>query len=104
SGFLNRLSNAARASLALRGSVRGTPETGPTPYEEEGCAAPSRATVTRGLNRSHWLAWSFTTIRTGTGFRHWNRVDGSKYAHCLQQCRAVPHLGQFPPKSMSDGN
>jgi hypothetical protein len=68
--FLARASRAARASLALRGSAMLAPAAGPIPAEDEGCAAPSRATVTRGLNSSHSLAWSFTTILTGTGFRH----------------------------------
>ena len=48
-------------------------------------AVPSRATVTRGVNEMHSLALSFTGMRTGIGFRHWNRVEGSKCEHCLQQ-------------------
>jgi len=74
SDFLNRLSKAARASLALRGStICGT-------GAATGCGAetPSRATVTRGLNSSHVLTVPFGEIRTGTGFRHWKRVEGSK--------------------------
>ena len=39
-------------------------------------------------------------MRTGMGFRHWKRVEGSKCAHCLQQCRAVLHFGHVPSKSM----
>ncbi len=61
----------------------------------------SRATVTRGLNTSQSFALSFTAILTGMGFRHWKRVDGSKLAHCLQQCNATPHFGQLPFQSMS---
>jgi len=63
----------------------------------------SRATVTRGENSSHGFAWSFDAIRTGTGFRHWNRVEGSKCAHCLQQCSGTPHLGQLALKSIPGG-
>jgi hypothetical protein len=43
-------------------------------------------------------------IRAGIGFRHWNRVEGSKCAHCLQQCSGDPHLGQFPFQSRSEGS
>ena len=38
-------------------------------------------------------------MRTGMGLTHWKRVEGSKYAHCLQQCRAVWHLGHSAGKS-----
>lgn len=89
----------ARASVALLGAgtlLAGIPEPFPLGVAE------SRATVTRGLNRSHSLAVSFGEIRTGIGFRHWKRVDGSKCAHCLQQCNATPHLGQFPRQSTSE--
>ena len=40
-------------------------------------------------------------MRAGIGFTHWNRVDGSKLVHCLQQCSAAPHLGQLPFQSIS---
>lgn len=51
--FLNKLSNAARASFALRGA--GTaPFSWPLPTAPEGSA--SRATVTRGEKSSHVLA------------------------------------------------
>src|SRR5262249_18326227 len=69
-----------------------------------GVIAESRATVILGLNSVHSLAWSFTAIRTGTGLRHWNRVDGSKYAHCLQQCREAWHFGHSAGKSPLAGN
>ena len=98
--FLNKLSKAARASLALRGvGVLST-----TRFEDDGGAAASRATVTMGEKNSHVLAWSFTGMRTGIGLWHWKRVDESKCTHCLQQCKAAPHLGQFPRKSVSDAS
>lgn len=50
--FLNKLSNAARASLALRGA--GVLST--TRLEEAGGAAASRATVTMGEKNSQVLA------------------------------------------------
>jgi len=52
--FLKRLSNAARASSALRGAA-DTKLGGET---LDGCAEgkPSRATVTQGRNNSHGLA------------------------------------------------
>ena len=28
-------------------------------------------------------------------------MEGSKCEHCLQQCRAAPHFGQLPSKSIS---
>jgi len=49
------------------------------------------------------LALSFTAMRTGMGFRHWNRVDGSKWEHCLQQCNSALHLGQLPAKLVPSG-
>ena len=57
---------------------------------------PSSATVTRGVNSVHSLALSLTGMRTGIGFRHWNRVDGSKCEHCLQQWSSALHFGQLP--------
>ncbi len=50
--FLNKLSKAARASLALRGT--GVLST--TRFEEAGGAAASRATVTMGEKNSQALA------------------------------------------------
>jgi len=64
----------------------------------------SRATVTRAENNSHGFAWSFDAIRTGIGFKHWNRVEGSKCAHCLQQWSGTPHLGQLALKSVPLGS
>ena len=67
-------------------------------------AGASRATVTRGENSAQSLALSFTGIRTGIGFKHWNLVEGSKCEHCLQQWRSALHLGQVPVKSVSAGS
>jgi hypothetical protein len=63
----------------------------------------SLATVTRAEKSVHSLCRSFATIRTGTGLVHWNLVDDSKWAHCLQQWRAALHLGQLPVKSVPGG-
>ena len=60
--------------------------------------------VTRGANSAHSLALSFSAILAGMGFRHWNRVDGSKCVHCLQQCSSALHLGQVPVKSVPGGS
>jgi len=46
---------------------------------------------------------SLIGIRTGIGFKHWNRVAGSKCVHCLQQCNSALHLGQLPLKLVSGG-
>jgi hypothetical protein len=35
---------------------------------------------------------------------HWNRVEGSKWEHCLQQCSGVPHLGQGPENMVPGGS
>jgi len=100
--FLNSLSKALRASSRLRGIGGPGFETwGPAaaaPFE-----VPSRATVTLGRNRPQSLALSFTGIRRGIGFRHWKRVEGSKWVHCLQQCNSALHLGQLPLKLTSGG-
>jgi len=61
--FLNSASKALRASLGLRGTaplVCGGAEFGDA----------SRATVTRGSNKVHLLALSFSAMRTGIGFKH----------------------------------
>jgi hypothetical protein len=65
--------------------------------------AESRATVTRGEKSAHSFAWSLMAMRKGIGFKHWKRVDGSKWAHCLQQWSAVLHLGQGPLKLVPGG-
>jgi hypothetical protein len=100
SGFLKSALNALRASEELRGPwpLLAAGEGG----WAEGDA--SRATVTRGSNNVQSLALSFTAIRTGMGFRHWKRVEGSKWAHCLQQCSAAPHFGQLPLKAVPLGS
>ena len=64
---MNKLSNAARASVALRGA-------GCEPFSAKRIAgaegSASRATVTRGENSSHEFGWSFNGMRSGIGFRH----------------------------------
>src|SRR5438477_6672055 len=67
-------------------------------------AVPSLATVTRGVNSVHSLALSFTAMRTGIGLRHWKRVEGSKWEHCLQQCSSALHFGQVPERSVPGGS
>ena len=52
--FLNKLSNAARASLALRGAA--VPFWSEEPLPLGIAAIPSRATVKRGANSSQLLA------------------------------------------------
>ena len=64
---------------------------------------PSRATVTRGVKEMQSLLLSFEGIRTGMGLRHWNRVEGSKCEHCLQQWSATLHFGQVAVKSVPSG-
>ena len=82
--FLKSLSNALRASSAFFGA--GGP--GLTAIDGGGAEAPlvpSRATVTRGVKSEQSLFLSLTAMRTGIGFMHWKRVEGSKWEHCLQQ-------------------
>ena len=98
--FLKSLSKALRASSAFRGA--GGPAGGGA-----GCPlleTPSRAMVTRGAKSGQSLALSFTAILAGIGLRHWKRVEGSKWVHCLQQCSSALHLGQVPAKSMPGGS
>jgi hypothetical protein len=55
--FLKRLSNAVLASLGVRMTGAGIFAPGPAgPFPEP--LAPSRDTVTRGLNNSHSFVWS----------------------------------------------
>ena len=83
--FLKSLSKALLASSALRGAGGPALLFAEGGGAEDAPAVPSRATVTRGAKKVHSLALSFTGIRTGMGLRHWNRVEGSKWEHCLQQ-------------------
>jgi hypothetical protein len=78
--FLNKFSNAARASLGrwLAG------------------VEVSFSRVTRISNNSHSLRASFFAMRSFTGCMHSNRDPGSKYIHCLQECSSNPHFGHFP--------
>ena len=74
--FLNSRSKALRASLALLGgAIFGS---GAEPREGSEAGEASRATVTRGEKSVQSFRLSLTAIRTGIGFRHWNRVEGSK--------------------------
>ena len=103
--LLKSLSKALRASLALRGAsciccALLSPR---KPCWGGAGGDPSRATVTRGEKDAQSFALSFTGMRARMGFKHWNRVDGSKWAHCLQQWRGVLHFGQFPEKSVPLG-
>jgi len=95
--FLNSRSKALRAASGDVGASMAGPGGG-------AAALPSLATVTRGENSAQSLALSFIAMRAGMGFWHWNRVDGSKYVHCLQQCRAVLHFGQLPVQSIPLGS
>src|SRR5262249_41414857 len=93
-----------RASSALRGA--GGPAGGRASTNAAGAlvAVPSRATVTLGVNNEQSFILSLAAILTGIGLRHWNRVDGSKCEHCLQQWSAELHLGQLPLKSTPGGS
>src|ERR1051326_31611 len=79
--FLNRRSKALRASSALRGA--GGPACTGGAAAERPLLVPSRATVTRGLNRLQVLALSLIAIRPGIGVRRWKRQDGSQPVHCF---------------------
>ena len=73
--FLNSRSKALRASLALLGGAifgSGTELRGGIEAGEA-----FRATVTRGEKSVQSFRLSLTAMRTGIGFRHWNRVEGS---------------------------
>src|SRR5207247_9084585 len=76
--FLNRLSNAWRAS-----SGRAEP------------ADVSRSTVACIENKVHALRALLLAMRSGTGWAHSNRLPGSKWAHCRQECSGAPHLGHW---------
>jgi hypothetical protein len=69
--FLNKLSNAARASDALRDvCIAVVSIDRPDPLEWLPLGTASRATVTAGAKEAHSFAWSFTGIRTSIGFVH----------------------------------
>jgi len=78
--FLNKLSNAARASLGRR--LAGV--------------EVSFSRVTRISYDGHSFRASFFATRSLTGCMHSNRLPGSKYMHCLQECSSNPHFGHFP--------
>src|ERR1700676_1557121 len=46
------------------------------------------------------LRLSLGEIRTGIGWLHLKRLDGSKCSHCLQACRSNPHFGHCPTGSV----
>jgi len=78
--FLNKLSNAARALLGRR--LAGV--------------EVSFSRVTRISYNGQSLRSSFLAIRTVTGCMHSKWLPGSKYMHCLQECKSNPHLGHRP--------
>ena len=78
--FLNRFSNAARASI-------GRAELG---------VEVSFSIRTLIEYKLHWLRSSFRGIRAGIGCVHSNRLEVSKYVHCRQECNSKPHFGHFP--------
>jgi hypothetical protein len=82
--FLKRLSKAARASVGREVEV-------------------SRSTVTRGMKKLHSFRLSFRGMRAVMGCVHSNRLEVSKFAHCLQQCNSKPHCGHFPAYWMVAG-
>ena len=60
----------------------------------------SRSTDVFNRKTGQVLLRSFFGIRSRIVWRHSKREAGSKCAHCLQQWSGVPHLGQFPLKSV----
>src|SRR5579884_2472029 len=82
--FLNRFSNAARASRGLDVEV-------------------SRSIVVRGVKNEHSFRASFFGIRAVIGLVHSNRLAVSKNVHCRQLCSSAPQLGHFPCSSMPAG-
>ena len=78
--FLNRFSNAARASLGRR--LAGVDV--------------SFSRVTRISKSSQSFLASFFAMRIFTGCMHSNRLPGSKYVHCLHECSSNPHFGHCP--------
>ncbi len=82
--FLNRLSNAARASCGFNAAGVDV----------------SFSTITRIAYDGHSFRTSFLATRSFTGCIHSNRLDGSKYVHCLHECNSNPHLGHAPSGSL----
>jgi len=83
--FLNRFSNAARASLGFR--LAGVDV--------------SFSRVTRISYNVQSLRASFFAIRSLTGCMHSKRLPGSKYVHCLQECNSNPHFGHCPSPELA---
>jgi hypothetical protein len=82
--FLNKFSNACRASFGRR--LAGVDV--------------SFSRVTRISNNLHSFRASFFAIRSGMGCIHSNRLPGSKYVHCLHECNSNPHFGHFSPEGI----
>jgi hypothetical protein len=78
--FLNKFSNAARASLGRK--LAGV--------------EVSFSRVTRISNSGHSFLASFFGMRSFTGCMHSNLLPGSKYVHCLHECSSNPHFGHCP--------
>jgi hypothetical protein len=78
--FLNKLSNAARASFGRK--LAGV--------------EVSFSRVTRISYKVQSFRASFFAIRSFTGCMHSNRLPGSKYVHCLHECNSNPHFGHCP--------
>ena len=78
--FLNKFSNACRASLGRK--LAGV--------------EVSFSRVTRISNNAHSLRASFFAMRSFIGCMHSNRLPGSKYVHCLHECSSNPHFGHCP--------
>jgi hypothetical protein len=75
--FLNKLSNAARASFGRK--LAGV--------------EVSFSRVTRISYNWQSFRASFFAMRSFTGCMHSNRLPGSKYVHCLHECNSNPHFG-----------
>lgn len=83
--FLNRFSNAARASLGFR--LAGVDV--------------SFSRVTRISYSVQSLRASFFAIRSLTGCMHSKRLPGSKYVHCLHECSSNSHFGHCPSPELA---
>src|SRR5436190_20382499 len=84
--FLNRLSNAFRASEGL---VVGDCLSFPPPPESR----VSRSMDVRAMKNSQVFRKSFFVMRSGIGCVHSNWADVSKWRQVLQAWRSALHLG-----------
>jgi hypothetical protein len=55
------------------------------------------------MKKLHSFRLSFRGMRAVMGCVHSNRLEVSKFAHCLQQCNSKLHCGHFPPYWMVVG-